>query len=204
MKKMTKKQLAERCKKMLNKYQKLIVKYDPVVIDDKEDVEFLRELLKNHPTKSEAANARQFGVGKNCFLYKMPRAHSWNGGFSYMKCITVVKHSTEVKGAFRRAVNDQIKEFRRANFNGVSAMSGEPLDYSDIHVDHENPTFLQLFNSFISDHGIEVDAVKLADLDEGGKELVDSELITLWQDYHKKHAKLRCISSQENLRRKRT
>ncbi|MET1071906.1 MAG: DCL family protein [Umezawaea sp.] len=128
---------------------------------------------------------------------------------SYLKCVNGAPSQRQaVHAAFRVAVRPQINAFRTAYFSGEleprCALTGERLTMGpEAHVDHEDPTFVELADKFIELHG-SVDDIELVACQDGiGRRLNDPELETRWSGFHEQNASLRVVSKNANLTRKR-
>lgn len=103
--------------------------------------------------------------------------------------------------AFRNAISDQTIEYKEQYFDGhleaPCEATGELMTRVDCHVDHEEPTFRELVRQFFGENpNIEM-------VDDGlCWHIADKDLRHAWQEFHRKHAKLRCTTRNFNLTRK--
>jgi hypothetical protein len=128
---------------------------------------------------------------------------------SYLKCVNGAPSQRQaVHAAFRVAVRPQINAFRTAYFSSEPeprcALTDERLTMGpEAHVDHENPTFVELADKFIELDG-SVDDIELMPCPDGiGRQLHDPELEARWSNFHERNASLRVVSKTANLTRKR-
>jgi hypothetical protein len=117
-------------------------------VTGEDDVGFLHWLLGRHPRASQ-----KIGVGVVSFTVQpMERGtrgfvlHRHDGSstdFSYYSCITPPNGVSLARKAMRRAVDQQISEFRKASAARgpfVCEVTGEALRWDDVHVDHAPPS----------------------------------------------------------------
>ncbi|MEV7418273.1 DUF3223 domain-containing protein [Streptomyces sp. NPDC089919] len=205
----TQKSLRERVQGIMNSYR-----YDEIVGES--DEEFLRDLITRHPDYEEKA-----GVGVGGFMVVRTE---WNNrglmllridgseiDISWLECLKATPHGQQVRGCLRRAVKDQvIAHVTDAFAHGpvVCAVTGDSIGSArDADVDHHKPVFEELAAGFIQEHG-GLEAFVIAPDNAAGfsvAELQDTALVNDWQEYHRKHAKLRVVTKHANrsiLRRK--
>jgi hypothetical protein len=107
--------------------------------------------------------------------------------------------------ALRYLIRLQIEEYRDRAFNGktvlVCPLTSNEVTQQTCHVDHHEPTFNQIAESFISDRGIETFENLVQPSSASGAEylLVDKSLEKDFYDYHRQRAKLRILSKIGNL-----
>lgn len=181
---MTKKQLTERCRTILYG--------TPEVLG--EDLEFMMSILYMH---TEADSKIGCGVKRmwsapnpvytNTRNFFIERNDGSTTDFSFTHCITP---KDDFKSACRNAIRYQIKEFRIAN----------NMDETR-HADHHPESFDSILSRFVSENG-KCKVVGTHD-NSFGCFLEDEVYEIRWQDFHKTVAKLRDVSAQENLTKKR-
>ncbi|WKD35911.1 DUF3223 domain-containing protein [Streptomyces xanthophaeus] len=189
-------------------------RYGEVVAES--DEEFLRDLITRHPDYEEKAGA---GVGG----FVVVRTEWNNRGLvlvridgseidiSWQECLRATPHAQQVRGCLRRAIKDQVithvtEAFRHGpvvcEVTGDSVSSPQQAD-----VDHCQPAFEELAQSFIQENG-GLEAFVIAPDHAAGfsvAELENPALVRDWQEYHRKHATLRVVTRHANrsiLRRK--
>lgn len=108
--------------------------------------------------------------------------------------------------AMRASIKDQILEFKKAhllkNSCFISEISGEKIDPGYVHVDHYDPTFYELANSWINLIGF--DNIETVSLGYQLGSVLREDQKKSWSDYHKEYANLRILSARENLTRKKS
>jgi len=107
--------------------------------------------------------------------------------------------------ALRYIVMPQILEFKKNKFNEskihICPFTNEEITFSNCHVDHFNPSFDELVNSFITENEIN----NLSNILEPSKdnqtisEISNKEIAKLFFDYHLKNANLQAVSIKANL-----
>ena len=105
-----------------------------------------------------------------------------------------------VVDAFRRAVEDQIKEFRDSRrFGKYVVVDGGglvPIDEVDVH--HE-PPFATLVSSFLKHLGLRLDDIPIKPAHDGiGNDIADPKLREAWREYHKRHARLHLLPKEKH------
>lgn len=180
---------------------------------DGDDLAFMLDFIEcMHPSCDDILGCGLFSiqvgyvgseVGKPHWSFYAIRIDGSEDLFGYSKC-GLNKSRSETKDAFaakRRAIADQTIAYKEQYFDGqdfaICEATGELMRREDCHVDHKDPTFAQLEEQFFQ--GWE------PDLEQVGKkwEIKDDEGIrTSWQEFHRKHATLRCVTRAFNLSRK--
>ena len=107
----------------------------------------------------------------------------------------------------RRAVADQITEFKRASAARaplVCAVTREPLSWDGAHVDHAPPVFIALADEWASRAGGYA-MIQLSQAMDGqiGRRLAQSDAES-WKEFHQVNAHLRIVSRLANLSLLRT
>jgi len=179
-KKVTMKSLKERIQKEIvpNWFKKGPIKGD--------DLDFMQSIFALHPDyemgeesiccETDAFMGKSYGF----FLaYKDGRVLN----LSYRRALGEKKDW--VVAAARQTINPQVREFR---------MSG---NHHGLHIDHHVTPFKTLWSDFKNTHQ-QLDF----DVSTCGPEAWFSDPLTtqLWSEYHKKHAQLRAITPEENLK----
>lgn len=98
--------------------------------------------------------------------------------------------------ACRHAIKGQTIEYKEMYFDGhqeaPSEISGKLISQFECEVDHMPPTFDDLVRQFFGDQEAET-------FDDGlCWRIMDNELRRRWAEFHREHAKLRCISKLEH------
>jgi Protein of unknown function (DUF3223) len=169
-------------------------------VTGEDDVGFLHCLLDRHPRASQ-----KIGVGVASFTVQpMERGtrgfvlHRYDGSstdFSYYSCITPPNDVALARKAMRRAVDQQISEFRKASAARgplVCEVTGEALTWDDVHVDHAPPIFVVLADEWaVLVGGYQTIQLLPAEDKQIGRLLADPEP---WADFHRARAHLRIVS----------
>ena len=112
---------------------------------------------------------------------------------------TEQKHFNEVKKAMRRAVDDQLREFRlNHSLPALCHLSGRhirPGHRTD--VDHVGQCFAELSDSFFANKFLKFSDVFLVG-PPTAKRFKDSELWHDWIEYHREHARFALVHSSAN------
>jgi hypothetical protein len=189
-------------------------------VTDLDDDAFLRHLLERHPDYDlkRGAGIAHFrvvhtGFSRSSVGLAAVRLDGNLIDFSWNACLTTPTHRSHVLAALRRAIADQVVAARNAVLDSVQpltcAVTGVRIpSVDDLHMDHADPTFLELAERFIAGNGgLEVFRI-LPDSGVGisSRELEDKALEARWADFHQEHAVLRPVLKRVNLsdlRRKR-
>jgi hypothetical protein len=173
-----------------------------------DDAEWLSELITRHPCADEkiGPGIAWFTAGvvlpfktRGLFVHRVDGTVT---DFSWRTCITAPDHSSMVRAAMRRAVELQVTEFKAASArNGglYDAVTGEPLTWDNVHVDHAPPVFIIIANAYASLFG-GYEAIPLTPSRDGqiGRAL-DGEHQQKWAGWHAFFARLRIVSVATNL-----
>ncbi|MEU3341961.1 DUF3223 domain-containing protein [Streptomyces sp. NPDC006668] len=183
-------------------------------VTDPEDDSFLRDLLKCHP---EYDLKRGIGIAhfrviahtdhnRRSVGIALIRLDGEVSDFSWNACLTPFSQRTQVLAALRHAIAEQVAQARDTALDSgqplVCAVTGELIpSAAELHIDHADPTFLDLAEEFITVNG-GVDAFRI--LPDSGAgityiELEDKKLEELWQNYHRERALLRPVLKRVNL-----
>jgi len=178
------------------------------------DAELITALVHCHPDAGEkigvgisSIDVRIIEQGSRCFW--ITRTDGTLIHFSYKAALDGAPSvRQQVHAALRVAVKDQINTFRgewfTCNPQPVCELTHQRLTMGpDAHVDHHDPTFAELANTFINIFG-GVDKIRLQPSDAGGTEMADRTQLAAWSWYHQQNARLRVIHRSANLTRFRT
>lgn len=183
-------------------------------VTDPNDDAFLRNLLKHHPDyeTKRGAGIAHFRVipnthhGRKSTGLGVVRPDGEVVDFSWNACLTPPTHRTQVLGALRHSITDQVIAARNAVLRSgrplVCSVTGMPIPSVDqLHMDHAAPTFLDLAEQFIADNG-GMGAFRILPDSGAGisyTELEDKALEGRWQDHHQERAVLRPVLKRVNL-----
>lgn len=199
----TKKEAEEACRSVVDRYG------PGAAVTGAEDDEFLRGLVALHPEYElkRGVGIAGFRVVRTAFGtvgFVITRVDGSVIDFSWRECLKPTPHRTQVFKAFRHAIAPQIAETRRALLaagNLTCAVTGAPIPAGELHIDHYDPTFLELAERFVAGNG-GFDAIRIKpDPGQGisSLELEDQDLDEAWRVYHERHAKLRPVLDRVNL-----
>jgi hypothetical protein len=170
-----------------------------------EDAAFLHWLLDRHPCAADKIGVGVAGftveaIGMATRGFMLHRFDGSSTDFSYYKCITSPSEVGLARKAMRRAVVDQVIEFKRASAARgtlVCAVTGEILDWDSAHVDHAPPIFVTLADQW-AEHVGGYTAIQLLPTEDGelGRCMADPEP---WAAFHRDRAELRIVSRLTNL-----
>ena len=183
------------------------------IVGKEEDHLLLLDLLDLH----EEADAK-IGVGVESFAIAPPLMGPYPGfevirtdgtriDFSYLACLKPPSYRQQVSSAIRVEAEGNVTDYFTARVAAdtlVSDESGRTLDLTDTHVSYyQGPSFAQLAAAFAHEAG-GWDAIELTKSSDPGRgQFTDRQLAEQWREYHREHAVLGLLSSQENLRRPR-
>lgn len=186
--------------------QSVLYRYGPGdTITDSDDQEFLADLVQLHPDAEGkiGLGIRNFEVRRNWSTlgFWIIRIDGTETDFSFVKCLHAPSQEQLVRTALRYAVIDQVVQFRDAALLTPIAcpITGESLDARNAHVDHYNPTFLDLAHMFVADRGGYGQIGTSSADGRIGRRLVDTDLERAWQAFHRQNAHLRLVSVAANL-----
>jgi hypothetical protein len=123
--------------------------------------------------------------------------------FSWKKCCSGFKPEAVATAAMRRAVADQVAQYKRLRFvSGSGSVTsdgdGRALDWGSACVDHYPNTFAFLRDCFLSLEGITLGSVETKSDPKCGVAMADDALRERWSAYHDAHKTLRIVSVEEN------
>lgn len=182
----------------------------PIAVED-EDILF--EALKQHPQSAEkiGAGIQHFFVdlteyGTPCFHLK--RVDGSTTDWSFKEVLNPSTPDRKFLAACCEAVAEQKFAFRdraRGGEDWPRGAQGQLLPLDQVDVDHVEPQFREIVDSFIRENSIDVGETGFLETgDHRTKtEFTDKGLEARFADYHRVVARLRVISSFENRRRKR-
>jgi hypothetical protein len=172
--------------------------------------EFVLSLLDRHPRATEkiGCGVSHFtvdkdGNGDRCFY--IHRTDGYKLHFSYQKSLIGKDDARSlVVGALNRAVDEQIWAFRDSELakgKQTCEYTGAPITKDSYHVDHHNPTFLELYTTWLAQSGLQIADIKVSDGgdNEIGRQMTDPAQKRSWQEFHRAHARLRILSPLGNL-----
>ena len=123
--------------------------------------------------------------------------------FSWKKCCNGFSLAAIATQAMRRAVGDQVAQYKRWRYAAGSGSvtcdaTGAPLPWGDARVDHWPVTFAFLRDSFLSREGSLLESIETASDPVCGVAIADHDLRSRWQSYHDTQKTLRLVVVREN------
>jgi hypothetical protein len=200
---MNKKQKLEKCKSILHKY--------PInsIIDDTSDVLFLLSIFENHPEweLKQGVGIESISIIKTEYNNRCFQLHRIDGSctdISYISSINKPSKLQQIKSACRRAISNQIIQFRTENViygSSKCPITQEVLTMENTHIDHYDLPFEEMFANWLKRYEIEYLFSKI-------NETADNDIITCFTDeviiedfinYQNENSKLRAVSRRANL-----
>ena len=179
------------------------------------ELPFILDLLRGHEHYEQ-----KVGAGIECITVELNPPYYSRGfwlvrrdgsrtDFSYLHCIRPTPPERLFRLACREAIREQTRQLKQEHFARYADAEGLILcPLADLrigidraHVDHVPPqTFEALVAAFAAAHRLDPAAVEVPHVDgRTGQEFADPDLTSAWQDYHRRHARLRVISDYANL-----
>lgn len=172
-------------------------------IDDV-DIENIKAFISMHPkiigrNFTPFIDFDKYGRGTRCFWCRFDDGST--DSVSVPNCLNGYNTLQLLNEKMRDLIRNQISSYRLSqihNENLTCTLCGK-VDVAiskNMHVDHEDPQFVTIRNSFIAIEGL---------TSEEALERIraDIEIQNRWKDYHQSHAKLRILCADCNLHRKR-
>lgn len=179
----------------------------------KEDFDFVRDLLNNHPEAESKIGCGVSGImigkstkfGTRCFF--IHRTDGTMTDLSYHECLAQTPNERKFANACRNSVSEYIQDYKYECFaednSPVCPCTGESLSLNNSHVDHKSPnTFKKIVDDFISEYKIDINKVSYLDGDEDncfGEYFADPNLAFAFNQYHWMKAELQLVSVRANL-----
>lgn len=192
---MTKKELKNKCRTILNKYN-----FKELL--NSEDYEFMTSVFKNHPDweskRKEGVKAIEVNrsiFGNKCFY--IIRFDDTKIDISFHSAIDGdATLKSKVSSALRTAIRNEILDFKRKNVEyGVTrcVVSGEVLTKGNTNIDHYDLTFAEMCKLWNKE--LTIDDIVSCDQHY---EIKDDDLKQEFIDFHNKHCKLRAVTDKVN------
>lgn len=190
----------------------LVARYADDAVANQTDTEFLNDLLELHPRCEE-----KVGCGVSAFKFKtnpeytntrtifIVRTDGTETDFSWTKCIDGETPERLKRAALRRAVIDQIIEFKREVFSCgriVCPETGEELSWDFCHVDHCAPnTFDKLVDDWLAAQNLTIDSIEITPSRDSSfsRALSNEAQCESWREFHRQRKQLRLLSPSANL-----
>jgi hypothetical protein len=190
----------------------LVARYADDAVANQPDTEFLKDLLELHPRCEE-----KVGCGVSAFKFKtnpeytntrtifIVRTDGIETDFSWTKCIDGETPERLRRAALRRAVTDQIIEFKREVLlrgRVMCPVTGEELSWEFCHVDHCSPnTFDNLVDDWLVERSLTIDSIEITPSRDSSfsRTLSDEAQRESWREFHRQRKHLRLLSPSANL-----
>lgn len=174
------------------------------------DLRFLLALFARHPEAAEkfgpgivAVEVRTNPVFRRNRCFWITRTDGTDTDISFLECLRPTPHNAKVRAALRAEVAHQVIAFRDQQFARgpvVCPITGAHLTATTCHVDHYDPTFVELADTFAEGVG----GYAAITLHQHGDrrisdQLADSRRAEAWRSLHQEQARLRVVSVAANL-----
>lgn len=192
-----------KCRKILNKTS------PGDRITDPEDIDFLIQIFEGH---SEWILKKGLGIdylttGMSIYKNRCFIIHRIDGSSTDISFTHSIKNRTpiaEIKNACRNAIKNTILKFKNENIKlGVTRcpITNEILTQENIHIDHYDLTFNELFNKWIEDKDIEFLFNRLNKTMDNNNEtyFIDANVAFDFIKFHNENTHLRGVSKKANL-----
>lgn len=205
-KKITKKDLKDKCKSILNSIE---IKAE---VSNKADFDFLMERFRNHPEwKKKQGNQKivaiKIGIDEShktrCF--QLFREDGSFTDISYFASIDGVSITKNVKNACRTVERPRIEEFKNSSkfpltykYNGVTSTINNP---SEMEVDHYEMDFDQLVNKWVEQNGGYKELNKHINATEDKSTVTrftDTKLVDSFAKFARENSKLRPLTKADH------
>ena len=198
---MNKTQKANKCRE--------IIRNTSMVVDDESAKFLLEQIFPNHPEWEkkqgvgvERIEVRPDGHGGRCFY--IIRLDGSFTDISFVASISSPKKKNDVIKACRSAIRPLIDKMRESiELPFVCPITGEVVyDKRDVHIDHYDMTFRQLFDEWVKGKDIEElyrMTLRLNKDNDTNTYFDNEEICNDFIEFHNKHTHLRAVSKRANL-----
>ena len=162
------------------------------------------DLFKNHPEyPDKVKNIVDIAIVNNELINKyfelqLIKSYGTTDDISYKKCIYQPSTNNSLKQAMRYAIKDQILDYRDSCDELICEKCGSE---QNIQIDHMI-LFKNLYDDFLSQNTLTIPTEFDNTYFNSAKfKNNDVEFKNSWDEYHKKHAILRCLCNKCNLTR---
>lgn len=200
---MTKKETKEKCKLILNKYN----------INERvseEDQVFLLSVFKNHNhwVDKQGVGIAYITVESTSFYnnrcFYLNRLDGTKTDISYVMSISSPSNLEDIRKACRSAISFDIECFKEKNvIYGITkcAITNEILIKGNVHIDHYDYTFEEVFQKWIKNKDINLLAKSLKETKdmEYGTYFKDTSIIEDFRKFHNNNTHLRAVTTNANV-----
>lgn len=170
----------------------------------------LNQIFNNHPTweLKKGVGIEEVFIKPNIYkqnAFYLKRIDGTITDISYLRCLYPTTKKYEVILACRNAIKSEINLFVNTKIVfGITKceICKKILEKGLTHIDHNNPTFKEIFNNWISNKDINYLASKLNDSKKDLEEenyFIDSTIIEDFKSYHNLVCNLRPLCRKCNL-----
>jgi hypothetical protein len=178
-----------------------------------EDEGIVRDLLGAHPESVSKVGVgiafitveteTEFNRTRHFMIHRLDGSCT---DFSFHACIDGRNVRNDILGALRRAIADQIVEFRNSFFEAkitmICPLSGNAITSDSYHVDHAPPAkFIALVNNWLEDELLALEDVEITPPADSQivADMISQRQRSSWAGFHRREASLRMLSPIGNL-----
>jgi len=183
------------------------------VSQDSQHFGFFADLLQNHSAYEEKCGSgiKYFIVGKNQlspkhYEMRIKRTDDSEETFSWIYCCEFKPRTDHLFRSMRSAVRHHVIQFKESHPLVCNDCKRDDMSYEEYHVDHDNPSFQTLRNTFLGETKRAVPTMFGRDpnihLTIFREE--DSEFENEWLTYHNTHCNLQMLCGPCNLKKGKT
>jgi hypothetical protein len=195
-------------KDAIEKVRAIKDKYSPGQTLSAEDFEFVLCVLHLHPEAEEKVGCGVVSIqvesngssDRTGYGFWVTRQDGTRQDFSYRKCLTPATDRAKVLQALRTEIVAQklalVQQAFQGSFVCVCPVTGKKFTVDNAEVDHEDPQFKTLVETFCRIHALTLEAIPLKSRVVGdfSQLLQDRTLAWEWQEFHREHARMRVLS----------
>jgi len=169
----------------------------------KQDTEILHDLLTYHEEyeKKKGKGIKGFKIQINYYKQRgfiLYRTDGSSTDFSYLKCLQPPTLNSKIKTACRTAITQDILNFKDEAFKNsptlLCPLSKEVLTFNSCHVDHSNPTFIEIFDEWIKDKKISEKDINQTEDNSVTTYFINTDLEKSFREFHNSKCNLRILS----------
>jgi hypothetical protein len=199
---MKKKDKVQGCKNILYKYP------PKGNVTDNDDLRFLLSIFESHPEwhEKKGDGIEKITVQPAIYGTKCFYIHRVDGSCTDISFRAAIKSPTklsDVKKACRQAVRSSIVAFKKECYEAKMPcqVTGQPLDWDNMHIDHYNFHFNKLFNLWVADKDLEHLYMNVNTNKDNSQitEFENEEIKKAFKNWHDRNTNLRPVSKHANL-----
>lgn len=190
-------------------FSSMLWRYNPGEVINANDSNYLLDLIKNHDDFENRLSGEvdHFFISKDGFgtqNFNIKFTDKRTESFSYLNCINqrtaLSKFSLACRNSVYKDINSIKKEFFSKNTTRTSQISNRIITYEDSEVDHVNPTFNHIRDSFIRLWNIDINKVEYMK-NIKSTWFKDKDLENRFRKYHNNSAYFLIVHKDENRKR---